>query len=113
MAALRIGAASATLALLAAPALSDVRAEQRHRGRHDDHLALARRQAAGLTFPAFDPVTSEATNYVALTTRDPFADGDFAAVQTGWNDDAAATQQRARDDPSFRQVYLRYFGGAS
>jgi type IV secretory pathway TrbD component len=34
-------------------------------------------------------------------------------VQTGWNDDAAATQQRARDDPSFRQVYLRYFGGAS
>jgi hypothetical protein len=70
-------------------------------------------QQKPLTFPAFEPVTSEATNYVAFTTRDPFADGDFAAVQPGWDDDAAATQQRARDDPSYQQVYLRYFGGAS
>jgi hypothetical protein len=65
-----------------------------------------------LTFPALDPVSSEATNYAAFATRDPFADGDFAALQPGWNDDPAATQQRARDDPSFQQVYLRYFGGA-
>jgi hypothetical protein len=70
-------------------------------------------QQKPLTFPAFDPVTSEATNYVTFSTRDPFADGDFAAAQPGWNDDPAATQQRARDDPSFQQVYLRYFGGAS
>lgn len=70
-------------------------------------------QQKPLTFPAFDPVTSEVTNYAAFTTRDPFADRDFAAAQPGWNDDPAATQQRARDDPSFQQVYLRYFGGES
>jgi hypothetical protein len=31
----------------------------------------------------------------------------------GWNDDPPATLQRARDDPAYQQLYLRYFGGVS
>jgi hypothetical protein len=65
-----------------------------------------------LTLPAVDPVTSEATNYAAFATSDPFADRDFAAAQPGWNDDPQGTYQRAQVDPTFHQIYLRYFGGA-
>jgi hypothetical protein len=65
-----------------------------------------------LALPAADPATSEATNYAAFTTSDPFADGDFAAAQPGWNDDPGATRQRAQGDPAYHQVYLRYVGGA-
>ena len=65
-----------------------------------------------LTLPANDPVTSEATNYAAFATSDPFADRDFAAAQPGWNDDPQGTLQRAQTDPRFHQVYLRYFGGS-
>src|SRR4051794_19083511 len=69
-------------------------------------------QQKPLSFPTSDPVSSEVTNYAAFATRDPFADGAFAAAQRGGNDDPAGTQRRAREDPSFQQVYLRYFGGA-
>ena len=69
-------------------------------------------QQQPLTLPAGDPVTSEATNYAAFVTSDPFADRDFASMQPGWNDDPQGTRQRAQNDPTFHQVYLRYFGGA-
>ena len=65
-----------------------------------------------LTLPATDPVTSEATNYAAFATSDPFADRDFAGSQPGWNDDPQGTLQRAQTDPRFHQIYLRYFGGS-
>jgi hypothetical protein len=79
-----------------------------------DDIAFSSRATAEATdLPGLRPGYLRGDELLALTTRDPFADGDFAAAQPGWNDDAAATQQRARDDPSFQQVYLRYFGGAS
>jgi hypothetical protein len=64
-----------------------------------------------LTLPAIDPFSSEATNYVAFETSDPFADHDFADTQPGWNSDPQGTRQRASQDPAYHQVYLRYFGG--
>jgi hypothetical protein len=64
-----------------------------------------------LALPATIPSSSEAANYAAFETSDPFADHDFADSQPGWNDDPQATRQRAQADPAYHQIYLRYFGG--
>jgi hypothetical protein len=65
-----------------------------------------------LQLPAIDPSPAEALNYVAFETNDPFADHDFADTQPGWNSDPQGTRQRAAQDPTYHQVYLRYFGGS-
>jgi hypothetical protein len=56
-----------------------------------------------------DLTSSEAFNYIFFSTSDPFADRAFASSQ-GFDSDPAGTRQRAANDPSFHQVYLRYVG---
>jgi hypothetical protein len=60
-----------------------------------------------LSFDCTNPSSSEASNYVFFETSDPFADKAFASSQ-GFN---PGTSQHARTDPTYHQVYLRYFGG--
>jgi hypothetical protein len=63
-----------------------------------------------LSFDCLNPFASESGNYVFFETPDPFADKPFASSQ-GFDADPGGTAQRARTDPTFHQVYLRYFGG--
>ena len=60
---------------------------------------------------AINPVTSEAANYIFFETSDPFADHNFVNQREPvWNRDPQGTRQSAATDPSFHQIYLRYFG---
>ena len=64
-----------------------------------------------LGMSAINPVSSEAANYIFFETPDPFADHNFVNQRYPvWNRDPQGTRQRAATDPSFHQIYLRYFG---
>jgi hypothetical protein len=75
--------------------------------------AISSRYGVGgqLTLPSFNPYPSSVINYILFETSTPFAD--LALVQKRkpkWLKSVSYTIARARREPVFHQVYLRYLG---